>query len=428
MVCGDPFSTHNGTGLTMTNLFRGWPPEGIAQVYTSLIPPSMGVCSRYWRLDLSDLGVPAWTRRLLKRLASPHGRNEIAVAANGKADLAMAPTMPWLSGWARRQLNNLSELFAYQLSPAFQDWIQGVNPQVIYSPLASVRIMGVACTLSEMAQVRIVPHFMDDWPATLYRSSAFAPVLRARLAAALQRVLKRSSIGLTIGDAMAREYTRRFGLAFEPFMNCVEEQRLATCSPQSTPRRAVEFVYTGGLHLKRWQSLREIGAALLRLRGRGVVGELRIYTGSDEAKCYGRALTLEPAMRVAGSLPADQVAEVQRSADCLVHVESFNQRHRRFTRYSISTKIPEYLGSGRPLLAYGPGEVASLQYIQESGAGVVVGEHDTAQLSAALEKLIRGADLRLALGRAGHRVACQRHRSLDQRERLRVLLATQANE
>ncbi|GAB3957775.1 hypothetical protein GCM10027614_73890 [Micromonospora vulcania] len=88
-------------------------------------------------------------------------------------------------------------------------------------------------------------------------------------------------------------------------------------------------------------------------------------------------------MRLGPSLASDEVPAALRSADVLVHIESFDQEIRRYTRYSVSTKIPQYLASGRPIFGYGPAEVASMNHIQEANAGVIVGTNDAAALAAA---------------------------------------------
>src|SRR3546814_7688640 len=51
---------------------------------------------------------------------------------------------------------------------------------------------------------------------------------------------------------------------------------------------------------------------------------------------------------------------------------SFVDHYSKYARLSISTKVPQYLSVGRPILAYGPKSLASISYIKETGAGVVV--------------------------------------------------------
>ena len=59
-------------------------------------------------------------------------------------------------------------------------------------------------------------------------------------------------------------------------------------------------------------------------------------------------------------------------ADVLVHVESDDPEVLQNTRLSVSTKIPEYLSSGRLVLGFGPLNVASLALLKKYSLGVVV--------------------------------------------------------
>ena len=95
-------------------------------------------------------------------------------------------------------------------------------PISIYSMLGSNRMMQLVLDVSAMCRVPFVPHLMDHWVTTHYRENLFTPLLRQRLTRLFRALLARTSEGFTIGDAMASEYARRYGMTFTPFMNCVE--------------------------------------------------------------------------------------------------------------------------------------------------------------------------------------------------------------
>src|SRR6266498_3470081 len=54
VVCCNPFSTSRNNGLTMLNLFWGWPTERLGQIYiessTSLMP-DFSTCNTYWKIS-----------------------------------------------------------------------------------------------------------------------------------------------------------------------------------------------------------------------------------------------------------------------------------------------------------------------------------------------------------------------------------------
>ena len=67
----------------------------------------------------------------------------------------------------------------------------------------------------------------------------------------------------------------------------------------------------------------------------------------------------------------DKVRELQNNADILVHVESFDLANKLLVRYSISTKIMDYLCVGRAILAICPSDIASIDYLKSNDAALV---------------------------------------------------------
>jgi glycosyltransferase involved in cell wall biosynthesis len=178
--------------------------------------------------------------------------------------------------------------------------------------------------------------------------------------------------------------------------------------------------------------LADIGRALLRFSAQkadtSVHANLIIYAPQRDLCPEVMADLREiPSIIIAGSLLADQVMPELSRADVLVHVESFGAAAREYTRLSISTKIPQYMASGRAILAYGPSEVASCAYITETGAGLVVGDRNPDVLDVAIKKLTLDTQLRADLGRRGWERARSHHNSELERDRFRQTLARAAS-
>jgi glycosyltransferase involved in cell wall biosynthesis len=315
-----------------------------------------------------------------------------------------------------------ADLLALRPPPAFWSWVAEFQPQVIYSLLGTTRIMGLVLRVSRACHTPIVPHFMDDWPRTYYRGR-LKSVPRWVMLARLRAVMRKSSFGMSICSAMAAEYERRYGNRFLPFMNCVTVPSECPAASRGAVSGPLKFVYVGGLHLKRWQALQAVGRALLALREEGCQAELVVHAPAGSMADFARELRAYPAVRLGPSLAQDQIPQTMRDADVLVHVESFEREVLEYTRLSLSTKVPQYMASGRAILAYGPRELASCRYIQDSQSGVVVGEQDPAALLKAVRLLAIDAERRALFGRRAWGVARQCHDGASVRESFRSVLA-----
>jgi glycosyltransferase involved in cell wall biosynthesis len=427
LINGAAFGPHSATAITLTNLFQDWPAERLALAHldADAANPGGGICSRVWRLSLADVPVDRTIRKLLGRqkervlgraaVGMPSG---LGASGGGTAVLWRGRLHGVASAWA--------DLLPLRPPPAFESWLTEFQPEVIYSMLGSTRIMRLVLRAAKHCRAPIVPHFMDDWPATHYRGSSKA-IPRVIMLARLRSVLRRSPVGLCIGPAMAAEYEQRYGLHFRPFMNCVDVPDECGTGPATNPARPMMLLFFGGLHLNRWRGLESMGRALLALREEGHPAELIIHTSKAEIAQYGKALSANPLIRLREMLPLDHLKSALQAADVLVHVDSFDAALRRYLRFSMSTKLPLCMASGRPLLAYGPRELASCRYILDSQCGVVVGEQDANLLLEAMRALASDPLRRAELGRCGWEVAKENHHCGVVRERFRLVLADAAS-
>ncbi|MEV4656119.1 glycosyl transferase family 1 [Micromonospora sp. NPDC049301] len=423
VVGAEPFGRSSGTGITLSNLFDGWPKDRLAQVYTARTEPSPEVCDQFFAVDPRNAPVDHLVRRVVTR-GRPAGSGDAVVAA-----IPAGGTGSW-RGQVRRTMRAMADLSPILVPADLRDWARRFRPDVVYSVLGSVRVMRLARRLAAACAVPIVPHFMDDWPGTLYSDGELFGLGRRAVAAGLGGVVRRASSGLCISAPMAEEYRRRYGIPFAPFMNCVQEsafddhREAASAAPGTGP---VEFVYVGGLHLDRWASLARLGAALKRLSSPLGPARLTLYAPERDLARYGDVFADLPAVRLARSIGSAEVAPVLWAADVLVHVESFKPEIAQYTRLSLSTKLPQYLAAGRPILGHGPGDLASMRHIVTTGAGLVVGEEDLDLLTRRAGELYGDPLLRRRLGDSGYVYAKVHHAKKEVAARFADHLSRVAN-
>ncbi|MEU4773241.1 glycosyl transferase family 1 [Micromonospora sp. NPDC023644] len=404
VVGAEPFGHATGTGITLSNLFGGWPAERLAQVHLTATAPSTDVCRRYYALDPRSAPVDYWTRRLMAK-GTPGG----PPAPDAGPAARSARGRMW------QHMRAVADLSPLVLPRQLLSWARRYRPEVVYSVLGSVRVMRLACGIARHCGVPLVPHFMDDWPTTLYADGELLGLGRRAAEANLREVMRLSRSGLCISTPMADEYRRRYRIPFAAFMNCVDGAafdgyRAGEGSPG--PRSAegsVEFVYAGGLHLGRWAALARIGSALEHIVSPLPPARLTVYAPERDLERYAPAFADLSAVRLARSVGSTEVVPILRSADVLVHVESFAPDLVRYTRLSLSTKIPQYLAAGRPILGHGPGELASMRHIVAADAGLVVGDEEMEPLVRRIERLCRDPLLRQRLGDNGYSYAKVRH-------------------
>ena len=110
----------------------------------------------------------------------------------------------------------------------------------------------------------------------------------------------------------------------------------------------------------------------------------------------------EPRLMLLDYQPYEQLPDMLASSDVLLVILEQDA-----SRYSVPSKVCNYLCAGRPVLALLRPDNAVAEMIQKAGAGIVVNPGDSAAASASLNQLLADEGLRQELGAAGRRYAEQ---------------------
>jgi len=402
-VNGEPLSNVSATGITVSNLLKGWPRDSIAQIYTANLPTNLDGCVFSSRLAARDL----WPFAILGSNSKP---NSIVSTNSVVTNPVSVATKRSLRAKLQYACTPLLDLLPYRLPASLVKQIDEFQPDVIYSLLGNIRITRLVYDLGRQLQIPVVPHFMDDWLTTysVPDKSTGTWFHRIMLNRSVQRLFNHVPLGMAIGEMMAEEYSRKFGCDFLPFMNPVDsvlnEKRIA--HNLSAP---LVFVYVGGLHLRRDEALLDVIHVLSDINRDGVVAELHIYAPKADGEKATQLAGLSPSVHYCGSVGAEEVAEILTRCDVAIHVESTEPSIAQYTRFSVSTKIPQYFAGGLPVLAYGPVVSASSSYIESSKAGVSIDGGNKSPLHSAVKRLIADPQWREELGVAALNVARERH-------------------
>ena len=413
------FNRTTGGGITFGNLFAGWPKDSLATVHNDPVPVTTETCERYYRLGPGE--VRRWGP--LERIAPAAGRGGNAIAApatGGNAGVLQA---------AKRALfgDQLPDTGA--LSPALEKWIAEFRPQVLYTILGSNAMIDLAGAIQERFGIPLVIHMMDDWPETSYQGGALGFLARGRMQRQLAALMRRAAIRMGICDAMCEAYEKRYGATFLPFQNAIDGSRWnVSASRTSSAKRPARIVYAGSiLPFAQHESLIECCEAVAQLAREGESVKLSIHSPALYAAPYRDRLTLSPAIELHDAITDDETFfRAIAGADVLLLPVNFDAATIRYIRYSMPTKVPAYLFSGTPILAYGPGEVAQIRYARESDWALVVAEQGTAHAAAGLRRLLSDTALRARLTDNARRTAFERHDAAKVRAQFQAQLARAA--
>lgn len=402
IVSHNPVSANQNMGKTILTLFSAFRREELCQLYIYPSIPDADACVSFYRITDKDV---------LKSYYKLHVDGREIEGAPGKGVIFENPSdqkiyrhknnhAPWkcilrdamwkCAGWYNREL---------------RDWLDEQRPTCIFvAPGRAKFLYDMAMCLAGELSVPIVTYLCDDFyftrPAATLTGRLFQYLLRGKIDALMRQAKK----CITVCDAIKDCYARCFSIPFQTIMTASSH---SIAQEIKNVRHTTEITYMGNIRCGRYKSLAQIGQELDEINEEnGTSYHLKIYSDEQNQDVLKAFEGIE-AIQLCGFVTGEEFERVFQSADILVHVESFAPEDIDRVRYSVSTKIADSLASGICLLAYGPIEVASIEYIKKEQCGVVCTEqcklHDT------LLKVLDSRECREAAAKNGLRVAARNH-------------------
>lgn len=357
----------NQTSITMNSYFGKWPKDKIAQIVAGQFNlPEHGISNNHFNTYILDNSDIYFLRNVLKVNREPQlkGSERLpAIPQNSSLQLRLKLSL-------RTIVTTPLDFLKYNISDDLLSFIENFSPEIIYLIPGGYRILKLADKISVKYDLNIVPHFMDDWPTTIY-TYPFTKLQRKLVLSYLKSFLLKVPACLCISEYMCREFEKRYQLeSCYSLMNCIDEYH---GTPKiHTNAGVVKIGYFGGLHLQRNDIIKNLYKQIEKYSF--FPFELIIHTSESSLDDDIFRFSEFPNIKYGGYVNHDNIFKVIENYDILLHVESFDESLINYTRYSISTKIPEYLSTGIPILAVGPSGIASIRYLNDNKAAFVISD------------------------------------------------------
>lgn len=397
VVLREGFNNQTGNGITINNLFRDWPKENLATVYWDETDLDTTVCNCHYEMSDSEVtyhfpfnqltkGQTARVR--LPRAVTTQGGDTVAKAemeprpsAGAKAILRSAYRMlPFVRPlWQRfmKSLGSPNQTRTMKVSSHLARWVQEFQPEVIYTVPTHLAAIQFTNRLARMTGASVVLHVYDDWPTLLnapgWINKFYAPYTRRKL----RLLMHEAAVRMCIGQDMCEEYERRYGLPFESFQNCPDadlwraQARTVYHKEKIFVFRFLGAIYEGG----NLNGLLTFATAIERLHESGYPARLEIYTPDLIITRFEKAFA--PFQQTCLYSAPDETSEVARlhgTAHGLILAIDFDSPGREKLRFSMPTKLPSYMLSGTPILAYAPPNTSIVRLLKETGSGYILEE------------------------------------------------------
>lgn len=397
LIIGENFHTDSGGGITLSNLFKKWPKNHLANAtdYRNLTQNDdfkdvsifeLYKCKKIFNVvDYDKIGKFRADKNLDKQNSS---------------NVKSAKSKHIFKKLFFRFLNytNVKHLiFRYKISDEFVLWIKEFNPDYIYSSLGSYELILLVDQINKITNIPIAVHIMDDWPTWFGSKGLFKNYWKKRFDYRFRTLLNETSLFLSISDEMSEEYQKRYNKTFIPFHNPLDlnfwcNEIIEQGIPKNNSNHIIKVLHAGRIGKGIKTSLINAAKSIESLNQDGYNIEFVLQSTSIEPEFINeikefKCVTISP--------PAEyqDIPRIFKAADILLLCNDFDKEGISFLKYSMPTKASEYMITHIPIIIFSDKSIAVYKHSFKHKWAYLVGENNLNSLSNGIKELIENQNL-----------------------------------
>ena len=377
IISNNVLSNTRNNGKTIYSYIDSLDPSHVAQLYFNGEYPSI---SGYKYFQITD-------KDIIKGLTSSQKRGRVINDVNpGSPNVIPAP--PKHRGDLFRTFREILWKNKWRSKKLF-DWIDEFSPTAVFFVGGNCVFAYDICEyIVKKYNTRLSLYITDDYIMPRKKESLLGRIRRSKIKKSINKCLLSADSFFTVSEVMRKEYKNVFGRDSSVIVNLTESLKLDTAS---SPNDVFSLIYAGSLYYGRDEVLGRIGAVIKEYNlDHEKKALLKVYSNAKPDAETKKRFTVDGACEYRGSLTKEELKNELNRSDILVFAESFDPEQIEKTRYSLSTKVPEYLSVGKPIFAVGPAVVGSMDYLSD----VAMCVNDMSKLADSLHRLLNSEVLR----------------------------------
>jgi Glycosyltransferase Family 4 len=321
VIADYPVGYASGFGETLYNLFKDFPDEKLWSAH----PGHLAAAEQKKRGQSVALPSPSRPRWL-----------------NGRVALAYYPLLKAQQFRATREtVRQLAQVV--EKNSIRNLLVVPVTPWILSAALALHR---------RYPKLNLVFYVMDDWQG--HHECHQLPYSRRRQRL-LREAVDRANTRFAVSREMAAHYEQTFGKSWAVVHNGVANDSLTNGhNGHKQPRKVL---LAGDVNVFRFDAVIAFAEAIERYNKRRAQ-TIEFNVMGDVAEQHGAPLSNLRSVKLLARRSHAECLEAMRAADLLYLPLAFCKRSARISLYSLPTKLPEYLASGKSIFFHAPKESA----------------------------------------------------------------------
>lgn len=420
IITTTPVRTDTNMGKTLLTLFSDFNKDEISQLYfspelpnTRLLEDYYQICEKqiiksYFGLFKNKCGGIVQTQQGLNSIKRE--RNALSLTKNkGNIFIRIAREIIW-------------EISFYK-NENFKAWLDSVNPDVIFTIMHDTNAAAKLVNwIAKRYNCPVVLFITDDYYNDQKENrNILRKIYYKKRQKYIKEQMKSATTLIGCSEKITNYFVKELGFKGSSYtLYTPSAQQYLEMPLKKQEGDILKIRYFGNLGLGRWQILREIGLALKNINCNEIKAILEIYS-SEINKDIINQLNIRDVMMFKGWVYGDEYLSLLQDADIAVHVESFDKEMINRTWGSVSTKIADYLGAGKCILAVGSKELASIDHIRDVSCTIT----DLSLLEEKINELIENASYRHKLQEKARNYSNEYHDINKIKQQIRKIIDNQ---
>lgn len=367
VISNTPWSNDNSFGNSFSNIFEGISDIEVANIACRPGHPTSYLVKKYFQITEKSL------IKNLKNKSYPSGKeipiekkSENSVFSENLKGMTFGRQKRWqILFWARDLIWKLGRW----KSQALVDFIDDFKPDIIFQPVYySSFINDIVDFVKKHTGVPMLGYISDDcYTLKQFSLSPLYWIDRLYKRRKVKRTIEQCEILYVISDVQKKEYEKIFTPPCKVLTKCADFSD--DKKPEfKAPENILKIVYAGNISKGRYEILRELAKSIEEINGGSKKLQMDIYTLTPLKEKQKTVLSTD-SVHLHPSVSYDEIREIQKKSDILLHCEGFSLKEKLAVHQSFSTKIVDYLETNRCILAIGDDYCASIRYFIENDCG-----------------------------------------------------------
>ena len=375
---------------TWESLLIGRDCEKMATIYLRDEIPDSTTCSKYFYISENRV-IKSVLKRKIKTgqevIAQPlsetqqsedlraHNERYVRMKKKRRWTMLLARELLWILGkWKTKELDEFLDEFKPDIILHSMDGYIHMNRLVRYA--------------QRRTNAKAIGYIWDDNFTYKQSKKLGYKFYRYFQRKSLKKLAKKTSEFFAITPKTKREADAFFGI------DCTVLSKPLNALPiaenYTDTNKPLKMLYTGNLGIGRDKTLAKLSSVLKEINKDEKNILLDVYTQTALSEEYLRT-TQHEFCNIYSAIPQKEVLQKQKDADVLLFLEDLTDSNLT-ARLSFSTKITDYLSTGKCLFAIGNADLAPIEYFANTNSAIVIDcEEDILQ---GLQRLLNKETLR----------------------------------